>query len=391
MPATPLPSADGALRDRHGRTAHDLRVSLTDRCNLRCSYCMPPEGLAWLPTDQMLTDAEVTRLCTLAVTHLGIHKIRFTGGEPLLRKGLESIVAACAGLRTDRGSSPELALTTNALGLAHRARALADAGLDRVNVSLDTLDREHFARITHRDRLPDVLAGIRAAQDAGLTPVKVNAVVTRAINAPDLPELFDFCLDNSLQLRVIEQMPIGPEGSWDRASMVSRAEILELLATRHQLAELSSPPTTGTLPDGALPDGMPPSTVQPEHSAPSTSAPHTAEPTVAEPTTAPLDPHAPAQLWQVDGRADTTVGIIASVSAPFCQACDRTRLTSDGQVRSCLFSTTETDLRALLRSGATDAQLADAWRAAMWAKPRAHGLDEPWFAVPSRTMSRIGG
>ncbi len=290
MPATPLPSADGALRDRHGRTAHDLRVSLTDRCNLRCSYCMPPEGLAWLPTDQMLTDAEVTRLCTLAVTHLGIHKIRFTGGEPLLRKGLESIVAACAGLRTDRGSSPELALTTNALGLAHRARALADAGLDRVNVSLDTLDREHFARITHRDRLPDVLAGIRAAQDAGLTPVKVNAVVTRAINAPDLPELFDFCLDNSLQLRVIEQMPIGPEGSWDRASMVSRAEILELLATRHQLAELSSPPTTGTLPDGALPDGMPPSTVQPEHSAPSTSAPHTAEPTVAEPTTAPPRP-----------------------------------------------------------------------------------------------------
>lgn len=287
MPATPLPSADGALRDRHGRTAHDLRVSLTDRCNLRCSYCMPPEGLAWLPTDQMLTDAEVTRLCTLAVTHLGIHKIRFTGGEPLLRKGLESIVAACAGLRTDRGSSPELALTTNALGLAHRARALADAGLDRVNVSLDTLDREHFARITHRDRLPDVLAGIRAAQDAGLTPVKVNAVVTRAINAPDLPELFDFCLDNSLQLRVIEQMPIGPEGSWDRASMVSRAEILELLATRHQLAELSPPPTTGTLPAGALPDGMPPSTVQPEHPGPTTSAPHTAEPTVTEPTTAP--------------------------------------------------------------------------------------------------------
>ncbi len=305
---------------------------------------MPAEGLAWLATEETLTDAEVSRLCRIAVRDLGIHKIRFTGGEPLLRKGLEAIIADAAALVTDEGEAPDLALTTNALGLAKRAGALKQAGLGRVNVSMDTLDAEHFARITRRDRLADVLAGIDAALAAGLAPLKVNAVVTRGINDADLPSLLDFCLDKGIQLRVIEQMPIGPEGAWDREAMVTQAEILTLLATNHELTEVPRD-----------------------------------------------DRHAPAELWQVDGDPAHTVGVIASVSAPFCQACDRTRLTSDGQIRSCLFSTVETDLRSLLRGDATDTEIADAWRGAMLAKPKAHGLDEPAFAVPSRTMSRIGG
>ncbi|SPF69411.1 cyclic pyranopterin phosphate synthase [Propionibacterium ruminifibrarum] len=334
----------GALVDRFGRVARDLRVSLTDRCTLRCSYCMPPEGLDWLPTEQTLTDAEVSRLCRIGVERLGIRTIRFTGGEPLLRRGLESIVAEAASLRTDQGVTPELALTTNGLGLARRAQALADAGLTRVNVSLDTPDAEHYARITHRDRLPDVLAGIAAAQRAGLTPVKVNAVLLRGVNDTDAPALLDFCLDAGVQLRFIEQMPIGPLEAWRRGRLITADDILALLGRTHRLSP------------------------------------------------APVDdPHAPARLWHVNGDPARTVGIIASVSAPFCEACDRTRLTADGQLRSCLFSTGETDLRGPLRAGADDAALARAWQDAMWAKPAAHGLDSAEFATPSRTMSRIGG
>ena len=221
--------APGALVDRFGRVATDLRVSLTDRCTLRCSYCMPPEGLDWLPTEQTLTDDEVVRLCRIGVERLGIRTIRFTGGEPLLRRGLETIVAAAAGMRTDRGRAPGLALTTNGLGLAHRARGLADAGLDRVNVSLDTLDPEHYARITHRDRLPDVLAGLAAARSAGLAPVKVNAVLLRGVNDADAAQLLDFCLAEGIQLRFIEQMPIGPIDAWRRSRLVTREDILALL------------------------------------------------------------------------------------------------------------------------------------------------------------------
>ncbi|RLP07614.1 GTP 3',8-cyclase MoaA [Propionibacterium australiense] len=337
-------AAAGPLVDRFGRVARDLRVSLTDRCTLRCSYCMPPEGLDWLPTEQTLTGEEVVRLCRIGVERLGIRTIRFTGGEPLLRRGLESIIAAAAELRTDQGPAPELALTTNGLGLEHRAQALAEAGLSRVNVSLDTLDAEHYARITHRDRLPDVLAGLAAAQRAGLRPVKVNAVLLRGVNDTDAPALLDFCLDAGVQLRFIEQMPIGPLDAWRRDRLVTGEDILALLGATHRLS-----------------------------------------PAPAQ------DPHAPARLWQVDGDPTRTVGIIASVSAPFCEACDRTRLTADGQLRSCLFSTSETDLRGPLRAGADDAMIARAWRDAMWAKPAAHGLNNSEFAAPSRTMSRIGG
>lgn len=337
------PAAE-VLIDRFGRIARDLRVSLTDRCNLRCSYCMPPEGLEWLPTEDTLTDAEVVRLCRVGVETLGIRQIRFTGGEPLLRAGLEGIIAECAKLRTDQGLAPDLALTTNALGLDKRARCLAAAGLERVNISLDTLVPEHFKQITHRDRLPDVLRGLEAAVAAGLSPVKVNAVVMRGINEADMPDLLDFCLERGIELRIIEQMPMGPIGSWSRRTLVTFDEIVHLLQTRHTL-------------------------------------------TPAERS----DPHSPAQSWIVDDDPSRQVGIIASVSAPFCQACDRTRLTSDGQIRSCLFSTTETDLRSALRSGASDAQIARIWCGAMWTKPAAHGLDTHDFAIPSRTMSRIGG
>lgn len=332
------------LRDRFGRVARDLRVSLTDRCNLRCSYCMPAEGLEWLPTDETLSDDEVLRLCTIAVRDLGIEKIRFTGGEPLLRKSLEQIIEGCSQLKTGMGEKPEIALTTNALGLDRRAQKLADAGVDRVNISLDTMNPEHFYAITHRNRLHDVLKGIDAACSVGMKPVKVNAVLLRGINDMDAVDLLDFALQRGIQLRFIEQMPIGPKDSWQRQRLVTQADILALLAQRYTLEAIVEP-----------------------------------------------DSHAPARLWMVDGNPKQQVGIIASVSQPFCHACDRTRITADGQLRSCLFSTRETDLRTPLRSGCSDREIAEIWAQGMWEKPRAHGLEGSDFAIASRTMSRIGG
>ncbi|MBC3763130.1 GTP 3',8-cyclase MoaA [Quadrisphaera oryzae] len=344
------------LLDRHGRTATDLRVSLTDRCNLRCTYCMPPEGLDWTPASQLLSDDEVVRLITVAVERLGVDEVRFTGGEPLLRKGLERIVAATSSLRTADGRAPETSLTTNALGLERRAAALASAGLTRVNASLDTLQRERFASITHRDRLDDVLAGLRAAADAGLGPVKVNAVLLRGVNDDEAPDLLEWALREGYQLRFIEQMPLDPHGAWDRSQMVDAAEVLASLAARFQLT--------------------------PEPSSVRGSS--------------------PAELWHVrhpdtpaDGEELGTVGVIASVTRPFCADCDRTRLTADGQVRECLFGSREHDLRALLRGGVTDEQLADAWRGAMWGKVAGHGSDDAdavgFGQRPTRPMSAIGG
>lgn len=343
----PLPAVDAPelrLVDRFGRIARDLRISLTDRCNLRCSYCMPPEGLEWIPTANTLDDAEVIRLARIGVEMLGIRQIRFTGGEPLVRPGLERIIEACTRLVTDEGSRPELALTTNGLGLDKRAPSLANAGLDRVNVSLDTLNAEHYSQITRKDRLADALAGLDAAAGAGLHPIKVNSVILRGINDRDVPDLLDFCLARGIELRIIEQMPIGPADTWDRDAMMTRDEILHLLSTRHRLRPIAR-----------------------------------------------SDAHSPARSWSIDSDPSRKVGIIASVSDPFCSACDRTRLTSDGMIRSCLFSTRETDLRTLVRSGAPDADIAQAWAAAMWDKPLAHGLNGDDFAIPSRTMSAIGG
>ncbi|KAA0107864.1 GTP 3',8-cyclase MoaA [Mycolicibacterium sp. P1-5] len=329
----------GPLVDTFGRAATDLRVSLTDRCNLRCTYCMPADGLDWLPDDELLTRDELVRLLTLAVTRLGITSVRFTGGEPLLYRGLEDVVSAVAGLRP----RPEIALTTNGLGLARRARALADAGLNRVNVSLDSVDAEHFAAITRRDRLSDVLEGLSAAAVAGLGPVKVNAVLDHDSGLQDAVELLEYCLRYGYRLRIIEQMPLDASHLWRRDANLSADQIFTALAARFDLT-----------PDPA-PRGS-----------------------------------APAQLWQVNG-GPATVGIIASVSHAFCSACDRTRLTADGQIRNCLFSAEESDLRMLLRNGSDDDALESAWRAAMWRKAAGHGINNPDFVQPQRPMSAIGG
>lgn len=219
------------LLDGFGRQAVDLRVSLTDRCNLRCTYCMPEQGLQWLAKPELLTDEEIVRLVALAVRDLGVREVRFTGGEPLLRPGLVSIVAACAEL----APRPELSLTTNGVGLARTARALREAGLDRVNVSLDTLDEQAFHTLTRRRRHQDVLDGLAAAERAGLTPVKLNAVLMRGVNDHEAPELLAWCLERGYQLRFIEQMPLDAQHGWDRSRMITAEEILELLAARFTL------------------------------------------------------------------------------------------------------------------------------------------------------------
>jgi len=331
------------LIDTHGRRAIDLRVSLTDKCNLRCTYCMPAEGLDWLPGSQLLTDAELVRLIGIATGLLGIEEVRFTGGEPLLRKGILDIIRAVGQLP----ERPRMSLTTNGVGLARRAADFKEAGLDRINVSLDTLDRERFVALTGRDRISDVIAALEAASAAGLTPVKINTVLMRGVNDHEAADLLSFALQRGYQLRFIEQMPLDAGHAWDRGTMVTADEIQAGISARYRLRP---------------------------HAAPRNGA--------------------PAELFDVHDDAGAllgTVGIIASVSRPFCGDCDRTRLTADGQIRSCLFSRTETDLRDLLRTGATDRQIADVWREAMWGKLPGHGIADPSFLQPDRPMSSIGG
>jgi cyclic pyranopterin phosphate synthase len=328
----------GLLADRFGRVATDLRVSVTDRCNLRCTYCMPAEGLAWLPKPEMLSDDELVRLVRIAVG-LGVTDVRLTGGEPLLRRGLPEIVRRLAAIEP----RPRLAMTTNGVGLDRLAGPLAEAGLDRVNVSLDTIDREAFATLTRRDRIDDVIKGLAAAATAGLTPVKVNAVAMRDINDRTAPDLLGWCLERGYELRFIEQMPLDADHRWTREGMVTQAEILDHLSRRFTLT-----------------------------------------PDVRERGSAP------AQTWLVDG-GPARVGVIASVSAPFCGSCDRVRLTADGQLRNCLFARTEDDLRTPMRAGADDSELADLMIRCMAAKKAGHGIDDPSFLQPSRPMSAIGG
>jgi cyclic pyranopterin phosphate synthase len=330
----------GVLSDSYGRIATDLRVSLTDRCNLRCTYCMPAEGLDWLPKADQLTDAEVTRLIGVGVERLGIREVRFTGGEPLLRRGLVGIVERTARF----APRPEISLTTNAIGLARLAQPLRQAGLDRVNVSLDTLRPDTFRELSHRDRLPDVLAGLAGAAATGITPVKVNAVLMRGINSDEAPALLRYCLEHSYELRFIEQMPLDAQHGWRRENMVTAEEILADLSAEFVLK-----------PDDPAARGS-----------------------------------APAEAFLVDGGPER-VGIIGSVTRPFCGSCDRVRLTADGQVRNCLFARTESDLRAPMRAGASDAELAELWRLAVAAKLPGHGIDDPSFLQPDRPMSAIGG
>jgi len=328
------------LADSFGRVATDLRVSLTDRCNLRCAYCMPPEGLDWLPAPEQLTDDEVIRLIRVGVELLGICEVRFTGGEPLLRRGLAGIIARTAELRP----RPEISLTTNGIGLARSAGALRSAGLDRINVSLDTLRPETFRKLARRDRLPDVLDGLAAAAAAGLSPVKVNAVLMRDLNDDEAVPLLRFCVDRGYQLRFIEQMPLDAQHGWKRAEMVTAREILAGLGREFTL-----------VPDDPRQRGS-----------------------------------APAEAFLVDG-GPARVGVIGSVTRPFCGSCDRVRLTADGQVRNCLFARTESDLRDPLRTGASDAELAGAWRRAVAVKLPGHGINDPSFLQPDRPMSAIGG
>ncbi|MEU8180596.1 GTP 3',8-cyclase MoaA [Micromonospora sp. NPDC049044] len=333
------PGTAGVLVDRYGRVARDLRVSLTDKCNLRCTYCMPAEGLPWLAGPELLTDEEIVRLVRVAVERLGVTDVRFTGGEPLIRPGLVGIVTAVAALQP----RPRISLTTNGIGLDRLAPALRAAGLDRVNVSLDTLDPDRFTTLTRRPRLDAVLAGLAGAAAAGLSPVKINSVLMRGVNEDEAPALLRFAVEHDYQLRIIEQMPLDAQHGWDRDTMVTAEEILASLRTAFHL----SPDPT-------------------ERGA------------------------APAETWLVDG-GPARVGVIASVTRPFCGDCDRTRLTADGQVRACLFATEESDLRAALRTGADDEELARRWRTAMWGKRAGHGIDDPTFLQPTRPMSAIGG
>ncbi len=333
------PADDTRLRDTFGRVATDLRVSVTDRCNLRCTYCMPAEGLPWLARPEMLTDTELLRLVGVFVD-LGVTRVRLTGGEPLLRRSLVDVVAGIA----DLAPRPRIAMTTNAVGLDRLAGPLSAAGLDRVNISLDTVDPQAYRELTRRDRFGDVESGLTAAADAGLTPVKVNAVAMRGVNDHAVADLLQWCLDRGYLLRFIEQMPLDAQHQWDREQMVSSEEIRARLEERFTL------------------------TPQPDADRGS----------------------APAELFTVDGGPDT-VGVIASVSAPFCAACDRVRLTADGQVRNCLFARGEVDLREPLRAGASDAELAALIQDGMWRKARGHGIGDPGFQQPERPMSSIGG
>lgn len=300
---------------------------------------MPADGLQWMPNAEMLTDEEMLRIIGLFVRD-GVTQVRLTGGEPLLRRSLVALVEGIASL----DPRPRIAMTTNGVGLQRVADRLAAAGLDRVNISLDTIDAETFTRLTRRDRLADVESGLASAAAAGLAPVKVNAVAMRGVNDTDVADLLAWCLDRGYELRFIEQMPLDAQHAWDRQDMVTAAEIRERLSERYTLTPLPASDRGS----------------------------------------------APAERFLVDG-GPAAVGIIASVTAAFCAACDRTRLTADGQVRNCLFSRTETDLRTPMRDGATDDDLLDLMRGEMWRKRRGHGIGEPGFVQPDRPMSAIGG
>lgn len=330
----------GPLVDRHGRVHRDLRISLTDVCNLRCTYCMPAEGVPWLARENILSTDELVRVAEVAAA-VGIVEVRLTGGEPLLRPDAVDVVARMAAIEGDEGPL-EISMTTNALRLPQLAQPLREAGLTRLNISLDTLQRDVFAALTRRDRLDDTLVGIDAALAAGFAPIKLNAVAMRGVNDGELADLLAFAVERGMELRFIEQMPLDAGHVWSRPQMVTGEEILEALSERFTLTEL---PGRGA---------------------------------------------APAERFAVDG-GPATVGVIRSVTRPFCGACDRVRLTADGQVRNCLFARGEGDLRALLRGGADDETIAAAITGEMARKRAGHGIDDESFVQPDRPMSAIGG
>lgn len=331
-----------SLVDTFGRVHRDLRVSLTDRCSLRCTYCMPADFNKWLPTDDLLTANELVKVIEIAVSQ-GVREVRLTGGEPLLRPDIVEIVSRINALE----NAPELSMTTNGVALAKVAKPLADAGLRRINISLDTLDWERFKRLTFRDRYDDVIEGIAAARAAGLDPIKINTVLMRDINGDEALPLLKWALKENLNLRFIEQMPLDAGDAWTRKNLITADEIYSQLSSEYELTPIAD--------RGA----------------------------------------SPAEEFLVNG-GPATVGIIGSVTRPFCSACDRLRLTSDGQLRNCLFSNTETDLRGILRNGRlAESEKRDdiikALGASVKSKLPGHGINDPEFVKPSRPMSAIGG
>ncbi len=324
------------LVDGFGRVHRDLRISVTDRCNFRCTYCMPEEGMQWLPRDQVLSFEELERIARVAVERFGFESIRLTGGEPTVRANLPVLVAKLVALGV------EVAMTTNGATLASSAQAYADAGLSRVNISIDTLRRDRFLELTRRDRLDDVLAGIAAAVDAGLHPVKLNVVCMRGVNDDEVVDLATFGRTAGVEVRFIEWMPLDEDHTWTPGAVVPGEEIIAAIAAVHPLHPL---PARGS---------------------------------------------EPAEVWAYDD-GQGTVGAIASVSEPFCGSCDRVRLTAEGSLRSCLFSHDESDLRAILRGGGTDDDLAAAFSASVAGKWAGHQIGAVTFVQPPRSMSRIGG
>lgn len=330
------------LIDTFGRVHRDIRVSLTDRCNLRCTYCMPHDFAAWMPSEELLTTEELMKVLEIGVS-LGIEEVRLTGGEPLLRPDIVDIVARINSLP----NPPKLSLTTNGIRLAELAQPLKDAGLERVNVSLDTLDAERFKKMTFRDRFDDVMKGLKAARDAELAPVKINTVLMPGVNDDEAVALVKWALDEGFKLRFIEQMPLDAGGVWDRLTMKTADDIFAAL---NPVFSLTPVETRGS---------------------------------------------APAEEFLINGGPET-VGIIASVTRPFCGACDRLRLTADGQLRSCLFATKEMDLRDVLRSTELSdeqkhAEIAARFDKTVVSKLPGHGINDPSFIQPARPMSAIGG
>ncbi|WP_460773274.1 GTP 3',8-cyclase MoaA [Microbacterium sp. GXF7504] len=336
----PAAAVGDPLVDRFGRIHRDLRVSLTDRCSLRCTYCMPEQGNEWLARESILTLDEIERVARVAAAD-GVSTFRLTGGEPLLRRDIVDVVRRLAAIEGPAGPV-ELAMTTNGIRLPEVLPDLVDAGLTRLNISIDTIRRDRFAELTRRDRLDDVLAGIAAAAASGLAPLKLNAVAMRDVNDDELVDLVEFAVSQGAQLRFIEQMPLDAGHTWDRSRMVTREEILEKLSARWTLSPV---PGRGG---------------------------------------------APAERWTLDGGPHT-VGVIASVTAPFCGDCDRLRLTADGQLRNCLFSTTEFDLVPVLRDGGTDEDIDRMLRHCVARKLPGHAIDDPGFLQPTRGMNAIGG
>ncbi len=324
------------LVDPFGRVIRDLRISVTDRCNFRCTYCMPEEGMEWLDRGDVLSFEEIERISALFVQRFGVEGIRLTGGEPTVRAGIVTLVEKLSHLGVD------LAMTTNASRLTALAGDLKAAGLRRLNISLDTLDRSRFAEMTRRDELDRVLAGIDAAHDAGFDPVKVNAVIERGVNDDEIVDLARFGRERGVEVRFIEFMPLDASGEWGNDKVVGQDEIVEAINAEFPL-----------------------------------------EPVAARGS-------APADRWRyVDGLG--TVGVIPSVTKPFCGDCDRVRLTAEGQFRTCLFATDEFDLRSLLRGGATDDEIADKIISAVATKWAGHQINQVTFTRPARTMSQIGG